>query len=134
MFDLPDCWSINTLRPTQNGRRFADDTFKRSFLNENVRISIKISLMFVPKGQINNIPALVQLMACAGQATSHYLNQWWLDYRRIYASLGLNELTELCSLLSNRAVLRSSVIAASTAAHMRYNNGLIILIYDSQNP
>ena len=28
----------------------------------------------------------------AGQATSHYLNQWWLDYRRIYASLGLNEL------------------------------------------
>ena len=27
------------------------------------------------------------------QATSHYLNQWWLDYRRIYASLSLNELT-----------------------------------------
>ena len=23
---------------------------------------------------------------------SHYLNQWWLVYRRIYASLGLNEL------------------------------------------
>ena len=31
----------------------------------------------------------------AVQATSHYLNQWWLDYRRIYASLGLNELTGL---------------------------------------
>ena len=28
----------------------------------------------------------------AGQATSHYLNQWWLAYWRIYASLGLNEL------------------------------------------
>ena len=28
----------------------------------------------------------------ADQATSHYLNQWWLFYRRIYASLGLNEL------------------------------------------
>ena len=28
----------------------------------------------------------------ADQATSHYLDQWWLDYRRIYASLGLNEL------------------------------------------
>ena len=27
-----------------------------------------------------------------GQATSHYLNQWWLVYWRIYASLGLNEL------------------------------------------
>ena len=28
----------------------------------------------------------------AVQATSHFLNQWWLVYRRIYASLGLNEL------------------------------------------
>ena len=24
---------------------------------------------------------------CTDQATCHYLNQWWLDYRRIYASL-----------------------------------------------
>ena len=28
----------------------------------------------------------------AVQTTSHYLNQWWLVYRRIYASLGLNDL------------------------------------------
>ena len=54
---------VNTLRPRQNGRHFADDTFKHIFLNENVRISIKISLKFVPKGPINNIPALVQIMA-----------------------------------------------------------------------
>ena len=54
---------FNTLRPRQNGRRFADDTFKCLFLNENVRISIKISLKFVPKGPINNNPALVQIMA-----------------------------------------------------------------------
>ena len=52
-----------TLRPRQNGRRFTDDTFKRIFLNENVRISIKISLKFVPKGPINNNPSLVQIMA-----------------------------------------------------------------------
>ena len=54
---------IRTLRPRQNGRHFADDTFKRIFLKENIRISIKISLKFVPKGPINNIPALVQIMA-----------------------------------------------------------------------
>ena len=54
---------INTLRPRQNGRHFADDTFKRIFLNENNKISIKISLKFVPKGPINKIPALVQIMA-----------------------------------------------------------------------
>ena len=38
---------LNTLRPRQNGRHFADDTFKRIFFNENVRISLKISLKFV---------------------------------------------------------------------------------------
>ena len=38
-------------------------TFKCNFLNENVWIPIKISLKFVPKGPINNIPALVQIMA-----------------------------------------------------------------------
>ena len=52
-------YTINTLRPRQNGRHFADDTFKRIFMNVNVRISINISLKLVPKGLINNIPALV---------------------------------------------------------------------------
>ena len=41
------------------GRHFPDDIFKCIFLNENVLISIKISLQFVPEGPINNIPALV---------------------------------------------------------------------------
>ena len=64
------CWyainkkdGFNTLRPRQNGRHFADAIFKGIFLNENVWIPIKLSLKFVPKGPINNIPALVQIMA-----------------------------------------------------------------------
>ena len=54
---------LNTLRPRQNGRHFPDDIFKCIFLRENVQISIKISLKLVPKGPMNNIPALVQIMA-----------------------------------------------------------------------
>ena len=54
---------MNTLRPRQNGRHFTDDIFKCFLLNENVWIMIKISLKFVPKGPINNIPVLVQIMA-----------------------------------------------------------------------
>ena len=54
---------FNTLRPRQNGSHFPDDIFKWIFLNENVWILIKISLKFVPKRLINNIPALVQIMA-----------------------------------------------------------------------
>ena len=55
--------NLNSLRPRHNGRHFADDIFKCIFLNETVWIPIKFSLKFVPKGPINYIPALVQIMA-----------------------------------------------------------------------
>ena len=45
--------------PRRNRRHFADDIFKYMFLNENVLVSIEISLNFIPKGLINNIPALI---------------------------------------------------------------------------
>ena len=63
--DLPRRTMIcyNTLRPRQNGRHFAHDIFKCIFLNANARISFEISLKFVLKVQINNSPALVQIMA-----------------------------------------------------------------------
>ena len=54
---------INTLRPRQNRRLSADNIFTCLFLNENLGISIQISLKFVPKGLINKIPALIHIMA-----------------------------------------------------------------------
>ena len=51
------------MRPRQDGRHFPANIFKCIFLNENVKISIKILLKFVPMGPTNNIPALVQIMA-----------------------------------------------------------------------
>ena len=53
-------WGQDKWMPFGN---FADDIFKCIFFNENVWIPIKISLKFVPKGPINNIPAIVQIMA-----------------------------------------------------------------------
>ena len=53
---------LNTLRQRQNGCHFTDDFFKGMFFNEKVWILIKISLKFVPKGSINKILALVQIM------------------------------------------------------------------------
>ena len=77
------------------------------FFNQNILILMKISLKFVPRGLINNIPALVSatpgqhhtiiwtndgyftdaymchsasvswIMAWFHQATSHYLSQYW---------------------------------------------------------
>ena len=50
---MPTGINFNTLRPRQNHRHFADDIFKRSFLNEDVWISRKILLEFVPELWIN---------------------------------------------------------------------------------
>ena len=55
--------TFNTLRPRQDGCHFPDNILKWIFFNENLWISIKISLKFVPRDPINNIPALVQIMA-----------------------------------------------------------------------
>ena len=68
---------VNTLRQRQNGRFFPDEIFKWIFLNEYICIYLRISLKFVPRVQINNIPALVQIMAWRCPGASHYLNQWW---------------------------------------------------------
>ena len=59
-----DVVEFNTLRLRQNGRHFAHGTFRCIFGNENYSILIKTSLKFVPKGPINNIRTLVQIMAC----------------------------------------------------------------------
>ena len=71
---------VNTWRPRQNGRHFADDILKSILLNENIWIAINISQNFFPRGQINNNPALAK-MYCIGanQARNHYLNQWFTE-------------------------------------------------------
>ena len=63
-------------------------TFSIAFhFDEYILMSLDISLKFVPRGPIDNTLWLVQ-------ATSHYLNQWWLVYWRLYASRGLTGLNE----------------------------------------
>ena len=88
MCDILYLWplSINTLRPTQNGHHFPDNIFKCIFLNENVWFHGSFFLWF----QLTIFQHWFRYWLGANQATSHYLSQWWLTYRRIFASLGLN--------------------------------------------
>ena len=58
----PWTWHINTLRPRQDGRHFADDIFTCIFF-KNWCILNTFSLKYVRKGPIDNNPALVQKMA-----------------------------------------------------------------------
>ena len=53
---------VNILMPGQDGRHFPDGIFIYIFSNENAWILVSISLRFVPKGPINNIPSSIQTM------------------------------------------------------------------------
>ena len=54
---------LNSIEAETNWTPFFWRHFPTHVVNENIWILIKISLKFVPKGQINNISALVQIMA-----------------------------------------------------------------------
>ena len=84
---------VNTVRPRQNGRHFPGDIFKCIFLNENIW-TITISLTFPPKGSIDSILALVQIMVWRLPGDKPLVEPMMvINYRRIYASLRLNELS-----------------------------------------
>ena len=93
-------WTLNlpfsplNFHLTHWGRDKSAPISQMTFSNAFSWMSLKISLKFIAKVPINNIPALVQIVAWIGtdQVTSHYQNEWWLDYWCIYASLSLNEL------------------------------------------
>ena len=56
-------WAFNTLRPRQMDA-ISQTTFSNAFSSMKMfEFRLKISLKFVPKGPINNIPALVPIMA-----------------------------------------------------------------------
>ena len=84
---------FNILRPRQNGLHFPDDIFKWIFVNENMFISIKISLKVVPRGLINKIPAFMRhsdSMSLIGKSKDYVYGIWvykvldiWKGYYRV---------------------------------------------------
>ena len=71
----------------------ADNTFKFKFFSENAFILIMISLKFAPKGPINDIPALVQIMAWRWPGDKPSSEPMMVSLlMHIYASLSLSEL------------------------------------------
>ena len=101
--------NINSSPPGQNGYHFTDNLFKLIFVNENVRISIWISLKFVPKGPIDNKSALVKVMAWCWTGGEPLPDQYcpssltdicstrgrWVKWRWIYAHIFIHEYSEM---------------------------------------
>ena len=83
---------FNTLRPRRICRHFADDILKCIFWKIYV-FWLKFHWSLFLRVQLTIFQNWFRRWLDAHRATSHCLNQWWLDHRRIYASLSLNELT-----------------------------------------
>ena len=112
---------LNTLRPRQNVRHFTDDTLKRIFLNE-FEFRLKCHWSSFTRVQLAVLQHWFRYWLGADQAPSHYLNHWWLDHRRIYASLGLNELS-----------YRNGTQDERRKCHWNFNGNTNILFLNGRN-
>ena len=59
------CWRVHDyhIETDKNGHHFADDIFKRIFFDDNFLILNKLSLKYIHHDLIDNLAALVQIMA-----------------------------------------------------------------------
>ena len=76
------------------------DIFQTTFSNafswmKMYKFGLRFQWNFLPRVQLTIFRHWFRWWIGAGQAPSHYLNQWMLVYWHIYASLGLNELTSI---------------------------------------
>ena len=85
---------ITSLSPRWNRCILADDIFKCIFLNEKTLIWLKFHQSSFPRVRLTIFYHWFRWWLGTRQATSDYLNRWWLVYEYIYASLSLNELTQ----------------------------------------
>ena len=81
----------NTSRPTQMASIF-HTAYSNAFSSMKMhRLRLKYHWMLVPLVELTISQHWLRWWLEAGQATSHYLNQWWLVYWRIDA------LTKICN-------------------------------------
>ena len=84
--------SINTLRPKQITAIFRTTSLKASSWMKIHEFRLRFHKSLFLRVQLTIFQFWSRQRLGAGQTTGHCLNQWWLVYWRIYASLGLNEL------------------------------------------
>ena len=93
------CWETYTLTLTHWGRDKIDAISQTTFSNvfssmKMFEFRLKFHWCLFPRAQFTISQHWFRWWLGADQPTSHYLNQWCIVYRRIYASLGLNELSK----------------------------------------
>ena len=96
LMDWIGLYLFNLLRLRQNGCHLADDISNACFWMKMLEFQSKVHWSLFLRFQLIIFQHWFRLWLGADEATSLYLNQWYWVYWRIYASLGLNELTMTC--------------------------------------
>ena len=111
---LTGCFDGNCL--THWGRDQIDDISQTTFSSafswmKMFQLRLKFHWSLFPRVQLAIIQHWFRKWLGAVQATSHYLNQWWSVYWRIYASLGLAQLFQWrpnCQLMPSNCIGKST--------------------------
>ena len=113
----------------ENGRHFPDNIFKCIFINENICISIKISMKIVPNGPINNIPALVQIMAWRRPGDKPLSESMMAQFTDIYmchsASMSCHGFQVECINTHNISMCWCKIVACPLLMRLRYYRSCI---------
>ena len=83
---------VNSSPPGQNGCHFADNFFNAFSWMKMYQFRLRFHWNLFLRLKFTIFQQWFRWWLGADQATSHYLNQWWLASWCINASLGLNEL------------------------------------------
>ena len=84
---------VNTLRPRQNTYHFQKIFWNAFSWMKMHKFRLRFHWSLFPRVQLTIFRHWFRLWLSADQLTNHYLNQWWLVYWCVYASLSLNELS-----------------------------------------
>ena len=126
--------SLTHLSSGQNGRHFVDDIFRCIFENGNFCILIKISMKFVPKGPIDNNPALVEPMLT--RFTDAYMEHWgrWVKCVVVITFMGLSSAIALMCMTHDSADYQSTLVPVVSWCLQATNHNLSQCWFRSMPP
>ena len=130
------CFSVfqcNTLGPKEYDRRFANDLFKLIFVNENCCNFIHISLKFVHNGRIDNMSALILIMAWRRRgdkpSSEPMMESLTYAYMRHSASLNYSN-SKICLDTSSIRIQTSIFLPLSLSIHFHVTEEQVIHMRD----
>ena len=112
----PHC--VNSLRPRQMDAIFQTILSNAFSWMKMLEFRLKFHWSLFLRAQLRIVHHCFRWWLGADQATNHYLKQWWLESWRIYASLGLDELTHF--MMSPQYPVRSRLMLSPLVCFSAY--------------